>query len=293
MRVRGTRNGLAFAALMLAGCTSEPTGKEEADRADPIEDDSGVGGETDDDDSGDPEPVGTRVVGSGGVYVYELGCDVVWDVRGDQCPGCDLAWDVDLEVSDRGSCSFGNDYSGELEVTRGAVYIDGDYWGAAAYADGQLAWETSGFVYGGGGYTYGYFGALQYGLPVDTDVEPADLYTPFEPLDPPEPGVVDGYAAIWVRNLGCRLAWTFDGEQCPGCDLAWEVEFAVQEDFSTCGPYDLPGGRLEVWNNATYFEGAYWGYANDTYVGYVRWEMDGYVYGTGGYAYRYYGFLDY
>jgi hypothetical protein len=102
------------------------------------------------------------IAGSAGVFIVEAGCDIVWDMSGDQCAGCDLGWDISLGLTDAGSCSFGDNTSGKFEVSAGAAYFEGDYWGAAAAGGGAVSWATVGYVYGAGGYTYFYSGSAAY-----------------------------------------------------------------------------------------------------------------------------------
>lgn len=102
------------------------------------------------------------ITGSAGVYIVEAGCDLVWDISGDQCSGCDLGWDIAMDLTSLGSCSFGNNTSGTLEIYGGAAYFSGDYWGVASAGGRSVTWATVGYVYGVGGYTYYYSGAGSY-----------------------------------------------------------------------------------------------------------------------------------
>lgn len=110
-----------------------------------------------------PSTVG-NLSGTAGVSIAELGCDVVWDISGPQCDGCDLGWDASLSVlpEPETTCGFGDDTSGVFEVVAGAAYFQGDYWGAATAAGGTVEWNTVGYVYGAGGYSYSYSGAASY-----------------------------------------------------------------------------------------------------------------------------------
>lgn len=100
--------------------------------------------------------------GTGGVLIVEAGCDIIWDFAGPATNGMDLMWDVEGVNYGAGSCEFGTDLYGTLEVTWYSVYFAGDYWGAAFYGGGDLYWYTYGYVYGGSGYTYAYSGSGSY-----------------------------------------------------------------------------------------------------------------------------------
>ena len=115
-------------------------------------------------DSGRERPDGDvgDFSGVAAVLIMEAGCDIVWDLSGSASNGLDLRWDMDLDLSGSSSCDFGSDTAGTFEVRAGAAYFNSDYWGAAAYSDGSVAWATAGYVYGAGGYTYVYSGSGTY-----------------------------------------------------------------------------------------------------------------------------------
>lgn len=113
--------------------------------------------------SGGSEVDAGRIEGAAAVFILDLDCDVIWDLVGDACGGCDLAWDIDLLVRDATTCPFGFDTAGRFELMRGSAYWEGNYWAAASYTGGSVVWESAGYVYGGGGYTYIYAGAADYG----------------------------------------------------------------------------------------------------------------------------------
>ena len=100
--------------------------------------------------------------GFAGVAIQEMGCTILWDVDGSQCPGCDYGWDVGLSDSGAGSCDFGDDTSGELIYQYGAVYFQSLYWGRATLGGGRLDWSSYAYIYGPGGYSYYYVGSTYY-----------------------------------------------------------------------------------------------------------------------------------
>ena len=126
-------------------------------------DDSGTGIATTGEGEGEGEGEGVGdITATGGVLIVEAGCEVIWDISGSQCSGCDLGWDASLALSDSTSCDFGDNTSGTLEVSGGALYFGGDYWAAATTGGNAISWATAGYVYGAGGGTYVYAGSGTY-----------------------------------------------------------------------------------------------------------------------------------
>lgn len=170
------RHGALWAVCLCAiGCSDADKDSSDSDcdlAPELCDDDAGGSGNTNGGgEGGDPGPSdeggGTGgsvgdIDGMAGVYIVELGCQVVWNLVGPPCAGCDLGWDVDLLWSETSTCPFGDDTSGTFEVTAGAAYWSGGYWGRATTGGGAVSWATAGYIYGGGGYTYQYAGSANY-----------------------------------------------------------------------------------------------------------------------------------
>jgi len=275
--------GLALVAVGSVGCKEEkasdsagchPLAPELCDRdwGDPVsEGDAGSSG------------AGVHEIdGYAGVAIVELGCDLIWEMSGEQCSGCDLAWDVELENRYDGSCSFGADVDGRLETNSGAVYFNGDYWGASRYGDGHLEWQTAGYVYGTGGYTYAYFGEATLSGSGSTGGGSGGT---------DDLGDLEGTAGVLIAELGCVVIWDMAGDQCPGCDLGWDVDLDYDASASDCGFGGDGSGRFEVEGGGAYFNGDYWGAASSG-GGSISWNTVGYMYGAA-YAYVYAGMATY
>ena len=100
------------------------------------------------------------VYGDYNLFIYEYGCWIYWDMRGTATDY--LQWDVDLTLSSADGCNA-SDTSGSFSLSSNAAYFQGNYLGSLRYAYEYydfyyFGWETSGYVTGVGGYTYGYYG---------------------------------------------------------------------------------------------------------------------------------------
>jgi|GEM_PF-1304824 len=250
-------------------------------------DDTGDGGGSGAEDgtgsgSGSDEP-GT-IDGDANVLIIDLGCDVHWNLSGTQCDGCSLEWDVALRSTESSTCSFGADWDGRFELTGGAVYFDGLYWGDADAADGNLEFATRGYVYGTA-YTYVYTGSATY--TVSGGGADGGDGTDGGGTGSGDVGDLHGVAGVWIVETECDVVWTMSGEQCPGCDLGWDTDLELS-DAGSCPFGTDTSGTFEVVAGAAYFRGDYWGAA--AYGGgSVAWASAGYIYGAGGYTYYYAG----
>ena len=119
------------------------------------------------DDPGDDPDTTTSTGWDGDLYdgyfalAIRSTCQIVWTMSGTST--ADLTWDVDLRVDPSATtCGEIESTSGVFALGSGSAYFEGNYIGAATYGGGSIYWLTSGYVTGGGGLSYLYYGIASY-----------------------------------------------------------------------------------------------------------------------------------
>ena len=96
--------------------------------------------------------------------IIQSACVVAWDLEGPatDCAGCTYAFDLNLRVNaSLTDCTFGEGFTGVLEVRSGAAYLEDHYVGQATYSSSEVLWSTAGYITGGGGGSYAYDGYIE------------------------------------------------------------------------------------------------------------------------------------